>query len=151
MALSVNEIEPLICQIDRLGQPTSSRYGRLVSWQSFPNPVWHYGVGLSDTHIFDTGRILRPVEHPWAQPVTGVDDIAVAPDQAIARLKMSLTVFADWDYNLIAWNCEHYSRLITTDRPRCYQSRFLWWLANLTPEGDHKTAQRLLSRSLQND
>lgn len=148
MTLSANDIDTLVRHIDRLVEPASPRYGRLVSWQNFPNPFWHYGVGLSDTHIFDTGRILRPVEHSWAKPVTDVDEIAVAPPTAIARLKHSLTVFADWHYNLIAWNCEHYSRLITTDRPRCYQSQFLWWIANLTPAGDHKTAQTLLNTYL---
>jgi hypothetical protein len=31
-------------------------YGRLFNWQNPPDPFWHYGIGLSDTHIFDPGQ-----------------------------------------------------------------------------------------------
>ncbi|MGB7440079.1 MAG: hypothetical protein WA919_03350 [Coleofasciculaceae cyanobacterium] len=35
-------------------------YGCLLNWQNPPDPFWHYGIGLSDTQIFDTGRGLCP-------------------------------------------------------------------------------------------
>ena len=31
----------------------SKRYGKLLNWQG--GPIWHYGIGLSDDKIFDTG------------------------------------------------------------------------------------------------
>ncbi|MEA5418262.1 hypothetical protein VB712_03430 [Spirulina sp. CCNP1310] len=149
MPLSPEQIEKAIQEIDRLANPASPRYGRLLQWQNFPNPAWHYGIGLSDTHIFDTGGILQPFTKHDAQQVLGIDSIAFAPDQTIQRLKYALHVFAPtWQYNVLGWNCEHLSRLIATDQPRCYQSRPIYWLCNLTPEGDHKTAQQLFQNYL---
>ncbi|WP_199336753.1 hypothetical protein [Oscillatoria sp. FACHB-1407] len=62
MPLSLNQIEQSLKAIDRLTDPSSRRYGRLLNWQNPLDPFWHYGIGLSDTHIFDTGRGLRPFE-----------------------------------------------------------------------------------------
>jgi hypothetical protein len=61
----------------------------------------------------------------------------------LSVLKHALSVFADWEYTLPGWNCEHLGRLIATDQPRCYQSSPIWWLCDMTPEGDHKTAQQV--------
>lgn len=130
-------------EIDRLGNPSSQRYGRLLNWQNPPDPFWHYGIGLSDVYIFDTGQGLRPFDKKDAKLVVGIDPIAFEPKQTIKRLKHALHVFADWDYNLTGWNCEHLARLIATDQPRCYQSKLIWWLCNMTPDGDHKTAHRI--------
>jgi hypothetical protein len=58
MPLSLNQ-NKTIEKIDRLANPLSKRYGQLLNWQNLPDPFWHYGIGLSDTHIFDTGRGLR--------------------------------------------------------------------------------------------
>lgn len=144
MSLPRDQIKTTIAAIDALAEPSSHRYGQLLQWQNFLNPVWHYGIGLSDTHILDTGGILRPVESRNGTRVLGIDHLAFAPEQTIERAKQALYVFAGWDYNLLGWNCEHLGRLIATDQPRCYQSRPVWFLCNLTPNGDHKTAQRLL-------
>ncbi|TVQ53313.1 MAG: hypothetical protein EA366_13090 [Spirulina sp. DLM2.Bin59] len=149
MPLSPRQIDQAQQDIDRLADPTSPRYGRLLQWKNLPNPVWHYGIGLSDSHIFDTGGILQPFEKHDAKPVVKIDSIAFTPDQTIQRLKDALHVFADWQYNVLGWNCEHLSRLIATDQPRCYQSRPLWWLCNMTPEGDHKTARQLFQNYLE--
>ena len=56
MSLSRNKIEQTIEEIDRMVNSSSERYGRLLNWQNPPDPFWHYGIGLSDTHIFDTGQ-----------------------------------------------------------------------------------------------
>ena len=127
-------------EINYLSNPSSQRYGRLLNWQNPPDPFWHYGIGLSDVYIFDTGQGLRPFEKKDAKFVLGIDSIAFKPERTIKRLKHALDVFADWDYNLTGWNCEHLARLIATDQPRCYQSQPIWWLCNMTPDGDHKTA-----------
>jgi hypothetical protein len=143
MPLSLNEIEKTIKSVERLVDPLSERYGRLLNWQNPPDPFWHYGIGLSDTHIFDTGQGLCPFERHEAKFVFGIDDIAFEPDQTIERIKQALYVFSDWEYNFTGWNCEHLGRLIATDQPRCYQSRFLWWICNMSPDGDHKTAHQI--------
>jgi hypothetical protein len=142
-AMPLNEIEKTIEAIESLVDPSSKRYGRLLNWQNPPDPFWHYGVGLSDTHIFDTGQGLCPFERKEAKFVVGIDDIAFEPEQTIERLKKALYVFSSWEYTFTGWNCEHLGRLISTDQPRCYQSSFLWWLCNMSPEGDHKTAHQI--------
>ena len=121
--------------------PCSKRFGQLLNWQNPPDPFWHYGIGLSETHIFDTGQGLCPFERSDAKFVMGIEDISFEPHKTIDRLKHALNVFADWQYNFMGWNCEHLGRLIATDQPRCYQGSPLWWLCNMSPEGDHKTAQ----------
>ncbi len=143
MALSINEIKQTIEAVEGLIDSSSVRYGRLLNWQNPLDPFWHYGIGLSDTHIFDTGQGLCPFEKKDAKFVVGVDDIAFEPEQTIARLKQAIHVFSTWDYTFTGWNCEHLGRLIATDRPRYYQSSFLWWMCHMSPEGDHKTAQQI--------
>jgi len=134
-------------EIDRHSDPTSQRYGILLNWQDLPNPVWHYGIGLSDRYIYDpVGRCVFEKKH--AKLVLGIDSIAFAPAKTIERLKHALCVFADWNYNITGWNCEHLSRLIATGQPRCYQSKPIWWLCNLTPDGDHKIARLVFENYL---
>jgi hypothetical protein len=77
------------------------------------------------------------------EAVVGIEHLTFPPDQTIKRLKHALSVFADWEYTLPGWNCEHLGRLLATDQPRCYQSSSIWWLCDMTPEGDHKTAQQV--------
>lgn len=143
MKLPSKNIEQTIEAIDSLIEPASQRFGRLLNWQNPPDPFWHYGIGLSDTHIFDTGQGLCAFERGDAKLVVGIDDIAFEPKRTIERLKYALYIFSEWDYTLTGWNCEHLGRLIATDQPRCYQSRFLWWMCNLSSAGDHKTAQQI--------
>ena len=56
MPLSLDQIDKTIELIDELTDPSSNRYGKLLNWQNPPDPFWHYGIGLSGIHIFDTGR-----------------------------------------------------------------------------------------------
>ncbi len=148
MRLSAEQIKEHIAAIDQLGNPASNKYGKLLRWQNPWDPFRHYGIGLSDTHIFDTGQRLCPFERTDATVVTGIEHLAFPPTQTIKRLKHALWVFANWDYNFLGWNCEHLSRLIATDQPRCYQSSPIWWLGNMTAEGDHKTALQIFHHHL---
>ncbi len=136
-------------EINRLINPLSKRYGRLLNWQNPPDPFWHYGIGLSDLHIFDTGAGLQPFEKSDAKFVIGIDHLAFPPDKTIERLKHAIKVFGHWEYNLFGWNCEHLGRLIATDQPRCYQSNPIWWLCNMSPEGDHHSAHQIFYDYLQ--
>lgn len=134
---------PAWIHIDRCADPSSHRYGRLVNWQNPGDPFWHYGVGLSDRHVFDTGRGLQVFERSQVRPVVGVASIHIPAEKAVERLKCALVAFADWEYNVLGWNCEHLARLICTNQPRCYQSKLIWMLTNLTPDGDHRLAREM--------
>jgi hypothetical protein len=131
--------------IDRCCDPNSARYGKLLNWQNSGDPCCHYGIGLSDQHIFDTGQGLQIFVHEDSCFVLGVDSIAFKPEASIARLKFALDIFKDWNDILLGWNCEHLARLIAADQPRCYQSKPLWWMAGMDSNGDHKIARQLLS------
>lgn len=144
MPLSVEQIENRIKEIEYLSEPSSKRYGYLLNWQNPSDPFWHYGIGLSDTYIFDTGHRLCPFKKENAKFIFGIEDIAFEPKQTIERLKHALRVFAHWEYTIPGWNCEHLGRLIATDQAKCYQSQPIWWLCNLTPNGEHKTACQVL-------
>lgn len=134
--------------IDSVCDSQSSRYGRLLNWQNPGDPFWHYGIGLSDSYIFDTGRGMKLFKRAHARCVVGVDHILFSPQQTIERLKWATEFFANWDYNVMGWNCEHLARLIATDRARCYQSAKVWWLCDMTPKGDHKTARLAFTNHL---
>lgn len=148
MPISSDQIENRIAGIEFFADPSSARYGKLLNWQNPPDPFWHYGIGLSDTHIFDTGQGLQPFERHNAKFVIGIDHIAFSPAQTIERLKHALHVFGDWEYNFLGWNCEHLGRLIATDEPRCYQIGVIWWLCNLSPDGDHQMARQIFREYL---
>ncbi len=141
-------IEEKLGEIDRFVDSSSRRYGRLLNWQNPFDPFWHYGIGLSNTHIFDTGRGLCSFEREDAKFVVGIDHIAFEPNQTIERLKYTLSVFGSWEYTIPGWNCEHLARLVATNEPRCYQSQPIWFLCNLTPNGDHKTARQVFQNYL---
>lgn len=121
----------------------------LLNWRNPPDPFWHYGIGLSDSEIFDTGQGLSVFKREEAKLVIGIKDIAFSPDQVIRRLKHALIVFKDWEYNYLGWNCEHLARLVSTGRPRCYQSKGIWMLCNMTPDGDHKSAREVFESYLE--
>ncbi|MGQ4647562.1 hypothetical protein [Lyngbya aestuarii] len=141
-------IDKKIDEINRFIDPSSRRYGRLLNWQNPFDPFWHYGIGLSNRHIFDTGRGLRSFERENAKFVVGIDHITFEPNQTIERLKYALSVFCSWEYTIPGWNCEHLARLIATDEPRCYQSQPIWFLCNLTPSGEHKNARQVFRNYL---
>ncbi len=134
--------------IENFSDLSSKRFGRLLNWQNPPDPFWHYGIGLSDAYIFDTGQGLCPFKRGDAKFVIGIEGIAFKPEETIERLKHALSVFSAWEYNFAGWNCEHLGRLIATDQPRCYQSSPLWWLCNMSPEGDHKNAKEIFRNYL---
>jgi hypothetical protein len=143
-----DSVMSIASSIDSAVDQSSSRYGQLLNWQNLPDPFWHYGIGLSDSSIFDTGQGLRVFHRKEARQVIGVEGIAYSPDRVIQRLKHAVTVFQDWDYNFLGWNCEHLARLVATGRPRCYQSKPLWMLCNMTPNGDHKIALEVFNSCL---
>jgi len=126
MGLSSIQIEERIRDIQGKVDPTSQFYGKLLNWW---NRNWHYGIGLSDRYIFDTGQGMHPFErsHVGARIVLNIDHIAFPPDQTIQRLIHALRKFGWWNYGLLGWNCEHVARLVATDDPRCYELQNQPW------------------------
>ena len=142
------KVEQRIEEINKFANYSSKRYGKLLNWQNSGDPFWHYGIGLSDKHIFDTGSGFTSFERIDAKFVINIENIAFTPKKTIGRLKHAIYVFNNWEYNLFGWNCEHLARLIATDQPRCYQSKFIWYLCDMTPEGEHKTAHKIFQNYL---
>ncbi len=77
-----NPLDDLRWQIKYLADPTSSRYGHLLKWHHCGE--WQFGIGLSDSHIFDIGARFRPVlqedalfvERNATEPLTLLQEIA---------------------------------------------------------------------------
>jgi hypothetical protein len=129
--------------------PQSPYYGKLLNWCG-QDGFWHYGIGLSDAKIFDTGRGMQVFDRDSvdAKFVLGIETIAFAPNTTIERLKHALTCFADWHYGLLGWNCEHFARLVATDIPISYEVRKTF-LRYFNHDGYHPTAQADFQRYLQ--
>lgn len=106
--------------IEKYSNIGSHRYGKLLNWPDPVWPIWHYGIGLSDTHIFDTGAGWMAFEKVDAKFVIGVDHLHQPSQKVISRLKLALQKFEAWNYHLIGWNCEHLARLVATGEARCY-------------------------------
>ena len=126
----------------------SKRYGKLLNWQG--GPIWHYGIGLSDDKIFDTGQNLEVFSKTDAKYVLGMEHLEFNRDQTIERLKHALECFKDWNYSVFGWNCEHLARLVTTNDPISYGVKcipFSDMFANLK-DGRHKTALQVFNEFL---
>lgn len=85
---------PVIGSIENAIDWNSARCGKLLNWQNLPDPFWHYGIGLSDDKIFDTGG-LRVFSRDQVKYVIGIDHIAYAPKQVIERTKHAAVAFKD--------------------------------------------------------
>jgi len=120
MGISPEQIEDRIKDIQSKIDPESIFYGKLLNWW---NRNWHYGIGLSDRWIFDTGQSMHPFEcrNVGIRFVLNIDHISFPPDQTIHRLIHAIRRFGWWNYGLLGWNCEHFARLVATDEPVCYE------------------------------
>lgn len=134
----INELHPIYQTAD----PTSQYYGKLINWCG-QDGFWHYGIGLSDAKIFDTGRGLQIFDRDRvaAKLVLGIETIEFSPQNTIDRLILALQCFRDWDYGLLGWNCEHLARLVATDVPISYEVRKTF-LRYFNHDGYHPTAQQ---------
>lgn len=151
MGISHDELEGKIKSILGNSDPQSPFYGKLLNWQG-QDGFWHYGIGLSDTQIFDTGRGWQPfaMSHVRAQFVLGIDEIACSPEQTIQRLIYALKCFQHWNYGLLGWNCEHLGRLVATGQPVSYEvKKQPWPIPQLNHDGWHPTAAQDLQGYLQ--
>jgi hypothetical protein len=150
LAMAINEqaIAVLTREILRVGDPRSIRYGKLLNWTD--GLVWHYGIGLTNSRIFDTGKGMQVFRYQFPpKEVIGVDDLLFRPGQIVERLIQAIEIFRQWDYGLLGWNCEHFARLVATDDPVSYEVlKQPWPIPALNHDGRHPTARQELRAHL---
>lgn len=110
-----SEVTRLIIRIEETVNPDSEYYGKLVKWWEQEKELWHYGIGLSNTHFFNIGtieakelQILKRhdiIEHDIIEhrnlDIRGVPGIysPFESDEIIERLKYSLRWLNDLPEN----------------------------------------------------
>ena len=150
MSISEHELEKVIDQIHHSIDPSSQFYGKLLNWKG-NDGFWHYGIGLSDHEIFDTGRGMKPFDSHYvkAKFVRKVEDITFPPDKTIRRLVYALKRFREWEYGLLGWNCEHLARLVATNRAISYEvKKQPWPIPDLNHGGKHPHAKENFKKHL---
>jgi hypothetical protein len=109
------EIARLIIRIEETVNPDSEYYGKLVKWWEQEKELWHYGIGLSNTHFFNIGTIeakelqilkrhdiiARDIIEHRNLDIRGVPGIysLFESDEIIERLKYSLRWLNDLPEN----------------------------------------------------
>jgi hypothetical protein len=146
MTLNSIQITERIEHIKNLSDSNSKFYGKLVNWYS--HGAWHYGIGLSNDYIFDLGQNLDTFHKGDRQIKLVIKVKQFPPNKTIQRLIHSLSCFKDWNYGLLGWNCEHYSRLVATNEAISYQVKKSL-LAFLNHGGYHPTAVEMLTSYLE--
>lgn len=144
MSFNQEQIEAKIQDMYNHIDSKSQFYGRLINWHS--KGVCHYGIGLSDDYLFDLGENLS-VFHKNHRQITVSGSKQFAPDVTIQRLAHALRCFREWNYGLLGWNCEHYSRLVATNKAVSYQIKKSP-LAFLNHGGYHPNAVQLFTQYL---
>ena len=142
MAISREQAHQKIIEIHQVMDMKSLFYGRLVNW--YEGASWHYGIGLQDNLIFDTGGFsifTRNSSEFFLVP----DVQKFSPNQTIERLCYALVCFKDWDYGLLGWNCEHIARLVASDSAVSYEIKKLSFpIPQLNHDGWHPDARDIL-------
>ena len=141
---SETEIIKLRKEIETQVNPKSKIYGKLLEWQEALTN--HYAIGLADEYMFSPGgtfSIIRTSQYNLKLTPTK----ALPPNLVIQRLIYALDCFKTWNYGLLGWNCEHYSRLVATNEALSYQVKFSP-LAFLNNGGYHPNAVNTFQKCL---
>jgi hypothetical protein len=143
MKISLDLAKERIFEIYQKVDTNSKYYGRLLNWCSLG--VWHYGIGISNNLIFDTGS-LALFERVDLE-IRFVPNVQIfLPSETIDRLCAAILCFHNWDYGLLGWNCEHLARLVATDKAISYEVKKLPFpIPQLNHDGWHPQASRLLN------
>ena len=140
--MSSNVVDIKHSDILKKVDPDSRFYGALLNWKG-DDGLWHYGIGLSDRYIFNTGKGLKPFrkKHVKARFVRKAS--TYPPDKVIQRLVYAVECFKHWDYGLLGWNCEHLARLIATNKAISYEVKNQPWpIPQLNHKGRHPKAKK---------
>jgi hypothetical protein len=142
MAISLDEDNQKIIEIHQVMNTNSRFYGHLVNW--YEGISWHYGIGLDENLIFDTGGLSIFTRNPSEFFI--VPDVQkFSPYQTIERLCYALICFKDWDYGLLGWNCEHVARLVASDSAVSYEIKKLPFpIPQINHGGWHPNARNIL-------
>ncbi|VEP18803.1 conserved hypothetical protein [Hyella patelloides LEGE 07179] len=142
--LSENEIVRLRNEIKAKANSNSKMYGKLLEWQeSFAN---HYAIGLSDEYMFSPGGVFSVIKISEYN-LKSTPTKTLPSNLVIQRLIYALDCFKTWEYGLLGWNCEHYSRLVATNEAFSYQVKFSP-LAFLNNGGYHPDAVNIFQKYL---
>lgn len=143
MTISLDIAKERILDMYQKVDTNSKYYGRLLNWCSLG--VWHYGIGISNNLIFDTASLaLFDRVDLDIRLVPNVQNFS--PSETIDRLCTAVLCFHNWDYGLLGWNCEHFARLVATDKAISYEvKKLLFPIPQLNHDGWHPQASRLLN------
>ena len=143
MTISLDIAKERILEMYQKVDTTSKYYGRLLNWSSLG--VWHYGIGISNNLIFDTASLaLFDRVDLDIRLVPNVQNFS--PAETIDRLCTAILCFHNWDYGLLGWNCEHFARLVATDKAISYEvKKLLFPIPQLNHDGWHPQASKLLT------
>ena len=143
MTISLDIAKERILEMYQKVDTNSKYYGRLLNWCSVG--VWHYGIGISNNLIFDTASLaLFDRVDLDIRLVPNVQNFS--PSETIDRLCTAILCFHTWNYGLLGWNCEHFARLVATDKAISYEvKKLLFPIPQLNNDGWHPQASRLLN------
>lgn len=108
--MTASEIARLIIRIEETVNPDSEYYGKLVKWWEQDRELWHYGIGLSNTHFFNIGTIeAKELQILKRHDIIEQRDLDIRgnpgiyspfeSDEIIERLKYALRWLNDWPKN----------------------------------------------------
>lgn len=114
----MTEIYDKLIRIDKNSDANSKYYGRLVKWRTQDIDEWHYGIGLSNRKVFDTGQGLNILTISFPLFIVNINRQNFSQVQVIERLKYALLYFSKNNilFDKQTWNDEHYARLIASDQ-----------------------------------
>ena len=143
MTISLDIAKERILEMYQKVDTNSKYYGRLLNCYNLG--VWHYGIGISNNLIFDTASLaLFDRVDLDIRLVPNVQNFS--PSETIDRLCTGILCFHNWDYGLLGWNCEHFARLVATDKAISYEvKKLLFPIPQLNHDGWHPQASRLLN------
>jgi hypothetical protein len=143
MPISIDIVKESILEIYQKVEIDSKYYGRLLNWYGMG--VWHYGIGISNNLVFDTASLT--LFDRTDLDIRLVPDVQIfTPSETVDRLCTAILYFHNWDYGLLGWNCEHFARLVATDRAISYEVKKLPFpIPQLNNDGWHPQASTLLN------
>ncbi|ERT08328.1 hypothetical protein M595_1747 [Lyngbya aestuarii BL J] len=141
---------PVVDEIVRLFKEkvdyNSQNAGLLISQRDVAN---HFHITISDTHCFNFGGDGFAVfSIPQNAEILSTVKL-LNRQQVLDRCLIAYELFKDWDYGFLGWNCEHFSRLVTTGVAVSYQVKEspLAWLNH---NGYHPLAQEMIDQAVKN-
>jgi hypothetical protein len=115
--MTPQKIQSILIEINSSLDKNSNKFGKLLTWHDhrFGDNTNYYGIGLSDSLIFDTGKAFRRIDKNDSEMITNFESGQYSPEQTIDRLNFSVFCFQDWQYHQYTWNAEQLARLVISN------------------------------------